>query len=78
MALSEISAGSPIKLADINGVIRAVNNIQTSSNPVRHCHSLCRQHEHCPGWISALRGRGGEPQYLRGPFRYYRYSVRCG
>lgn len=42
MALSEISAGSPIKLADINGVIRAVNNIQTSSNPVRHCHSFCR------------------------------------
>lgn len=58
MALSEISAGSPIKLADINGVIRAVNNLQSSSNPVRNYHSLCRKLSISPRWIPTLSGRG--------------------
>lgn len=41
MALSKITAGSTVKLADINDIIDAVNNVQTSSNPVRNDYCIC-------------------------------------
>lgn len=42
MALSTISAGSTVKLNDINGIINAVNAIEPASNPVRNCDCFCR------------------------------------
>lgn len=41
MALTQIVAGSPVKLSDINGIIKAINAMQSSSVPIRNCGSFC-------------------------------------
>ena len=41
MALSKIVAGSPVRLSDINGIIDAVNAMQSSSVPTRNDCGFC-------------------------------------